>query len=217
LIDEASSVFDASILTGPVANFPVADSFNRRLERDISNGDIPNVLVASYTYEIPVGTGHALDPGGAFGAITRGWSMSGIFSLQSGAPIAVTQATNFNAFAGFGTQRPNLVGNPNLQGSQRTPGRWFNPGAFAIAPQFTLGTSSRNPVRGPGYRSLDLALIKKTSIGEHASLEFRAEAFNLSNTAPLGAPASVLGAAGFGSITMAGDPRVVQLGLKLHH
>lgn len=47
LIDEASSVFDASILTGPIANFPVADSFNRRLERDLSNGDIPNVFVAS--------------------------------------------------------------------------------------------------------------------------------------------------------------------------
>src|SRR4029079_19127337 len=36
LIDEASSVFDASILTGPLANFPVADSLNRKLERDVS-------------------------------------------------------------------------------------------------------------------------------------------------------------------------------------
>ena len=34
LVDDASSVFDASILTGPVANVPVADSFNRKLERD---------------------------------------------------------------------------------------------------------------------------------------------------------------------------------------
>ncbi|RPH53643.1 MAG: carboxypeptidase regulatory-like domain-containing protein, partial [Acidobacteria bacterium] len=47
LTDDASSVFDASILTGPVANFPVADSFNRRLERDHSTGDIPHVFVAS--------------------------------------------------------------------------------------------------------------------------------------------------------------------------
>ena len=38
LMDDASSVFDASILTGPVANFPVADSFNRKLERDYSTG-----------------------------------------------------------------------------------------------------------------------------------------------------------------------------------
>jgi Carboxypeptidase regulatory-like domain len=47
LMDDASSVFDASILTGPVANFPVADSFNRQLERDYSNGDIPHVFVTS--------------------------------------------------------------------------------------------------------------------------------------------------------------------------
>src|SRR5207302_9795706 len=44
LIDDASSVFDAAILTGPIANFPVADSFNRRLEKDLSNGDIPHVF-----------------------------------------------------------------------------------------------------------------------------------------------------------------------------
>ncbi len=41
LMDDASSVFDATVLTGPVANFPVADSFNRALERDLSTGDIP--------------------------------------------------------------------------------------------------------------------------------------------------------------------------------
>ncbi|HTV03414.1 MAG TPA: hypothetical protein VMF13_22880, partial [Luteitalea sp.] len=45
LMDDASSVFDASVLTGPVANFPVADSFNRRGERDYSTGDIPHVFV----------------------------------------------------------------------------------------------------------------------------------------------------------------------------
>lgn len=40
--DHGPPVFDAAILTGPVANFPVADSFNRRLERDVSNGDMPH-------------------------------------------------------------------------------------------------------------------------------------------------------------------------------
>jgi hypothetical protein len=37
----------------PIANFPVADSFNRQLERDVSNGDMPNVFVASFTYDLP--------------------------------------------------------------------------------------------------------------------------------------------------------------------
>src|SRR6185369_15293537 len=64
LIDDASSVFDASLTTGSVANFPVADSFNRRLERDVSSGDIPNVTAISFTYDLPVGSGHRLHPGG---------------------------------------------------------------------------------------------------------------------------------------------------------
>src|SRR4029077_344783 len=45
LMDDASSVFDASILTGPIANYQAADSFNRGLERDYSTGDIPNYFV----------------------------------------------------------------------------------------------------------------------------------------------------------------------------
>lgn len=206
LIDEASAVFDASILTGPIANFPVADSLNRKLERELSTGDIPNVFVGSFTYDLPLGKGTLLG----------GWELAGVIQLQSGIPLAVTQATNFNAFAGFGTQRPNLSGDPNLPSSERTTARFFNTPAFTIAPQFTIGNSSRNPVRGPQYRNADIALIKRTYFGENRNIEFRAEAFNVTNTPPLGAPATVAGAAGFGSITSAGDPRVLQFGLKLN-
>ncbi|HWO01709.1 MAG TPA: carboxypeptidase regulatory-like domain-containing protein [Blastocatellia bacterium] len=216
LIDEASSVFDASILSGPVANFPVADSLDRHLERDVSSGDIPNVFVASLTYELPFGTGRIFHPAGIAGKIVSGWELSAFINLQSGIPLAVTQVTNFNAFAGFGTQRPNRVANPELTGSQRGADHFINTDAFQVAPQFTLGTSSRNPVRGPAYRNADLALSKRTYLHERMNLEFRAEFFNLTNTPPLGAPNVVLGSAGFGSITSAGDPRVIQFGLKLN-
>jgi len=215
LIDEASSVFDASILTGPIANFPVADSFNRKLERDLSNGDIPNVFVASFTYDLPFGKGRRFNPHGVAGALLNNFELAGVVILQSGIPIAVTQATNFNAFAGFGTQRPNLIANPNLPASQQTTAQFFNTAAFAAAPQFTIGTSSRNPVRGPHYRNADIALIKRVAFRETKNLELRLEAFNLTNTPPLGAPNAVLGP-GFGSITSAGDPRVIQLGVKLN-
>lgn len=128
----------------------------------------------------------------------------------------MTQATNFNAFAGFGTQRPNLNANPNLPSSQQTTAQFFNTAAFTVAPQFTIGTSSRNPVRGPNYRNADIALIKRVFFNETKNLELRAEAFNLTNTPPLGAPNAVLASPGFGSITSAGDPRVIQLGIKLN-
>jgi hypothetical protein len=195
LVDDASSVFDASILTGPVANFPVADSFNRTLERDYSTGDIPHVLVASGVWDF------------------KSWTLTGIVTLQSGVPLAIAQTTNNNAFAGFGTQRPNIIGEPELPSDERSTARWFNTAAFAAAPAFTVGSSTRNPVRGPGYRNLDLALMRRIALGRRA-LELRAEVFNATNTPPLGNPNTTVGAAAFGTITSAGDPRVIQLGVK---
>jgi len=209
LTDDASSVFDASILTGPVASYPVADSYNRHLERDHSTGDIPHILVASAVWDVPIRTN------GLRGALLNDWSISGVATLQSGVPIAVTQATNQNAFAGFGTQRPNLVGDPVLPASARSPGRWFDTAAFAAAPQFTLGTASRNPVRGPAYRNLDLALMRQVHLGAGSALELRLEAFNVTNTPLLGAPNGVFGSAAFGTITTAGDPRVLQIAAKM--
>ena len=197
LVDDASSVFDASILTGPVANYPVADSFNRAGERDRSTGDIPHVLVTSVVWT------------------ARGWMLTMLATAQTGVPFAVTQATNFNAFAGFGVQRPNRAGDPALPADQRTTARWFNTAAFAVAPQFTIGDASRNPVRGPAYHNLDVAVVRRVPVRGRTALEIRAEVFNALNTPALGAPNAVLGAANFGTITTAGDPRVVQIALKL--
>jgi len=217
LIDTASSVFDASILTGPVANFPVADSFNLRRERDSSTGDIPNVFVASSTWEIPIGPGHDMHPSGILGVLANGWQITGIVLLQSGMPFAITQSTNFNAFAGFGVQRPNITAAVDFPADQRSPSRWFNTAAFQTAPQFTLGNASRNPVRGPRYRDGDIAFIKHTALRERLDLEFRAEIFNLTNTPAFGQPNGVLGNAAFGTIvSTAADPRVIQFGLKVN-
>jgi hypothetical protein len=213
-MDDASSVFDASILTGPVANFPVADSFNWRLERDYSTGNIPHVFVTSGVWDLPFGRGRRAAPVGVVGALVNDWTLSGVLVLQSGMPVAVTQTTNNNAFAGFGTQRPNLVGDPTLSENERSVGRWFNTAAFAPAPAFTLGTSSRNPIRGPAYRNLDLALMRRVPLPAGRVLELRAEVFNVTNSPHFLAPNTVVGSAAFGTITAAGDPRVVQLALK---
>jgi hypothetical protein len=204
LLDEASAVFNASVQAGAVENSPVADAFNRRLERDVSNGDMPNIFATSWTYEIPGRRRWLL-----------GWQVAGIVSLQSGLPLTLTQATNFNAFAGFGTQRPNRLSDPRLPSNQQSTARWFRTEAFAIAPQFTIGNSSRNPVRGPATRNVDLALVRSIRLAEAGHLDFRAEVFNLTNSPLLGAPNTVLGTPGFGAITAAGDPRVAQMALKL--
>jgi len=151
---------------------------------------------------------------GILGTLGRDWTLSTIVTLQSGMPVAVTQTTNNNAFAGFGTQRPNLVGDPRLPDDERSVDRWFNTAAFTPAPAFTLGTSSRNPIRGPGYRNLDLALMRRVALSGTRTLELRAEVFNVTNSPHFMAPNTVAGSAAFGTITAAGDPRVVQLALK---
>jgi len=210
LMDDASSVFDASVLTGPVANYPVADSFDRGRERDYSTGDIPHVFVASGVWTLPtVGGGPRV-----IGMLASDWTLSGVVTLQSGMPFAVTQQTNFNAFAGFGTQRPNLVGDPELPSDERTTARWFNTTVFATAPQFTLGNASRNPVRGPAYKNVDIAVSRRIPLHQGTAFELRVETFNLLNTPPFGNPNGTLGSPSFGQITTAGDPRIIQLAIK---
>ncbi len=199
LIDDAGAVFDSAVLTGPVINFQAADSFNKRLEKDVSTGSVPHIFSGGVVYQL-----------------ARGLQFGGIVRAQSGSPMPVTQATNLNAFAGFGIQRPNRVRNPVLPSDQRSVDRWFDTTAFTQAPQFTLGNSSRNPVVGPGYTTVDVMVGKTFSVSERVSAEVRAEAFNLMNTPPLGNPNGSFGNTAFGTITTALDPRVFELVLKLH-
>jgi hypothetical protein len=152
---------------------------------------------------------------GVWGALVNDWTITALVTMQSGVPVPVTQTTNFNAFAGFGVQRPNLVGDPVRAAEDRTPAQWFNTAAFAIAPVFTLGNASRNPVSGPSYREVDVALIRRVALRAGTAIELRAEVFNLFNTPNLGAPNGVAGSAAFGTITTALDPRVGQVAVKL--
>lgn len=198
LIDDAGAVFDSAVLTGPVLNFQAADSFNRRLEKDVSTGNIPHIVAAGIIQELP-----------------RGWQAAAIVRMQSGSPLAVMQATNFNSFAGFGMQRPNRIAGAGLEAGERSTARWFNTAAFTLAPQGAIGTSSRNPVTGPGYRTLDVMIGKTFVAGERLRTEFRAEAFNVTNTPLLGSPNRSFGSAAFGSITTALDPRVFELVLRM--
>ncbi|WP_348267504.1 TonB-dependent receptor [Edaphobacter paludis] len=217
LIDDASSVFSSTVLSSPNSSSLVAaDTFRPYLERDSSNGDMPNVTSFSGIYDLPAGRGHRLAAGGTGNALLGGWALNAIMSLQSGMPVTVTQATNNNAFAGFALQRPNLVGKPNLPSDKRTTAKFFNTSAFATVPQFEIGDASRNPVRGPAYRDLDIALIKHTSLPGEANMEFRAELFNITNTPAFSQPNGSFGSAAFGSIiSTTTDPRVVQFAIRL--
>jgi hypothetical protein len=204
LIDDASSVFSQTIFTGPVLNNTgAADAFNRHLEKDLSSGDIPRVFAIGWVYDIP-----------RLWKIA-GWQIGGLVRVQAGDMVAVTQATNNNSSLGFAIQRPNRVSDPN-EFEGRAVAKYFNTAAFTAVPQFVIGNSSRNPVRGPGLQEADLMIGKTFRIRERLKLEFRAEAFNVSNTPPLNDPNGSFGSAAFGSITSAGNPRDFEFVAKVH-
>ncbi len=212
LIDDASSVFSSTVLSSPNSSSLIAaDTYRPLLERDSSNGDMPNVLSFAAVYNFAEYRGH-----GFATALLGGWSVNTIYTMQSGMPVTVTQATNSNSALGVSLQRPNLVGKPNLAPADRTPARFFNTAAFITAPQFTFGSASRNPVRGPAFRDLDLALVKHTAFAEKWDAELRTELFNITNTPAFAQPSGSFGSAAFGSITATTtDPRVVQIALRL--
>jgi hypothetical protein len=212
LIDPASSVFSSTVLSSPnTSSLTDADTYRPQLERDLSNGDMTNVATISAVYRLAAFKGH-----GVLTPALGGWAVNLIGTMQSGMPVTITDATNNNAFAGVPLQRPNIVGNPQLPSSQRTPAHWFNTAAFTPAPQFTFGNASRNPVRGAPYRDLDVAFVKHTTLRERTDLEFRAELFDITNTPAFAQPNGSVGSAAFGTITATTtDPRVVQFAVRL--
>ncbi len=205
LLDDASTVFSQTIFTGPVlGNTGAADAYNRHLEKDVSTGDIPRVFAMGWVYDIP-----------RVWKIS-GWQIAGLVRVQAGDAVPVLQATNNNSSLGFAVQRPNRISDPN-QFDGRTIAKYFNTAAFTAAPQFVIGNSSRNPVRGPGLQNADLMIGKTFRITERVNLEFRAEAFNVSNTPPLNDPIGNNCCSGsFGSITSAGNPRDFEFVGKIH-
>ena len=217
LIDDASSVFSTTVLSSPNSSSLVAaDTFEPWLERDVSSGDMPNVTAMSAIYDLPMGKNHRFASKGLANETLGGWQLDSILLLQSGMPVTVTQATNNNSFAGFALQRPNLVAAPNFAPAQRTPAKFFNTAAFQTAPQFVIGSATRNPVRGPAYRDLDIALVKHTRIGDRMDVELRGELFDVLNTPEFAQPSGSFGSAAFGSITSTvTDPRVAQFAIRI--
>ena len=203
LIDDASTYFSQTIFTGPtLTTIGAADASNRKLERDVSSGDIPRVFSASWVYRIP-----------RWWRIS-GWEIGGMVRIQAGDAVPVTQAANNLSAFGYAVQRPIRTGNPNGFAS-RSASQWFDKSAFTAAGQYIIGNSSRNPVRGPGLQDAGLMIGKTFRVSERVNFEFRAEVFNASNTPPLNDPNGSFGSAAFGTIASAGNPRDFEFAGKL--
>ena len=80
---------------------------------------------------------------------------------------------------------------------------WFDIAPFSAPPSATFGNTGRNILSGPGLVNLDASLFRKFNVNERFTLEFRAEAYNLSNTPHFDNPNTTFGNAGFGQVTTA--------------
>jgi hypothetical protein len=167
-----------------------------------SASDIRQRLSVTTNYQPPLGKN----------VLGRNWQVSAILILQSGFGMTIGNAvTSLN---GFGPSRANAIGDPNLSRSERTMERWFNTSAFSAPPNYVYGTASRGQLQGPGKFYFDASVRREFTLIERLKLQFRGEAFNLTNTPPLGNPDGSFGSSTFGQILGAGDGRRVQFALK---
>ena len=73
----------------------------------------------------------------------------------------------------------------------------------------------RNSLRGPGFVNYDLSLVRNFAMFERFRLEFRAEAYNLTNTPRWSNPVNSVNNSAFGQILSASGERELQLALRL--
>jgi hypothetical protein len=112
-------------------------------------------------------------------------------------------------------QRPNQVlENVYLDKSGGPSTQFLNPAAFAQPALGTLGNMGRVSIDPPGTWQFDLALARIFQIRERQRLEFRAEAYNVTNSFRPGNPVTNLNSNQFGQIVTALDPRILQFALK---
>jgi len=191
------------------------DPRNLRVERSLADEHRAHRFVLSHVYNLPFGRSkpYLSDMHSVLEGVLGGWTVAGITTLSSGR--CVDLGVTGNPSNTGGADRPNVVHDWHLGPDRRGLDRWFDTTAFAANAPFTFGNAGRNLLEGPGSVNLDFAMYKHFSITERLRLQFRAEAFNMTNTPAFGVPNAQVGNASFGRISGADTPRNLQFGLKL--
>ena len=179
-------------------------------------GDTNRVFRLSGNYAFP----HAHVKGVA-GEFINGWNLSLITNWQSGFPFTIF-ADDDNSFSAIGADRADMTVS-NISEAKLSSGRshaeqaaqWFNTSVFVPNQIGTYGNTGKYALRGPSLFTTDLALLKTGKMGEHLGYQFRAEFYNAFNNVNFGNPDSGLLDSSFGQIGSAGDPRILQMALKL--
>jgi hypothetical protein len=192
--------------------------YDRRSEWGPTYFDEKYHFTVSGVYELPIGRKKHFGSGWNRGvdAIVGGWQVGAFYTYHTGFPLTIkmsgdpsgTLARSFRANV-IGTPHDQHLIGPNVKFLDRSP--------YDVPGPRTFGNAGIGPVRGPGLSSGSLSLGKKFFVSESKFLEFRAEAFNLTNTPIFQSPASqTITASTFGEIRSSQGERNVQLALKFY-
>jgi hypothetical protein len=186
---------------------------NSGREKALSGFDVPHNIAISAGYELPFGHERKFltNAPAVIDGILGGWQIQGIYVWRSGRPFTPTISVD-RANTGVGGQRPNRLASGALDNP--TIDAWFDKTAFVLPAQFAYGDSGGGILREDSYKTLDFSLFKQFRLGTHR-LQFRAEVFNLTNTASFNAPNTAIDTAAGGRVTStASAPRQMQFALK---
>ncbi len=183
-------------------NFGTPDPTNLASAYSTAAWDIRHNLTTSFNYEIPFGRGkkYGANMNKGLNLLAGNWQANGILSLRTGQPYTLNGTSCIGT---WGKCMPDVVPgmNPNAAPSGgrqvNTDGYWFNPAAFMVASQTaTTGTEGNLGLQsqtGPPTHIMDLSVFKDFALTERFRLQFRAEAFNLANSAVYSTPDGSLG------------------------
>ena len=208
LMDYAAGPFAGETLGGAAFQ----NNNNLGAEWSSSALDQTHRYIMNAVYELPF---FPSSPGLA-GKVLGGWQVGGIWMAFSGGPLGVSSAVN-NTFSQGGGQRPNWSGQTACL-SNPTPERWLDSSVFSVPAAYTFGNSPAtfNGCRSDITSQVDATLTKNTRFYERLNLQFRAEVFNITNTARFAPPNQSFGNPQFGVVNGQGNlPRIIQFGLKL--
>lgn len=169
--------------------------FGIRRDYSLCDADATHSVHLAGSYDLPFGHGRAWmsNPNKATEAVIGGWIVNLVYGYQSGQPFTVTcpvaTTSDFGCFA-------NVVQGKGLYSGPHNHTQWLNPAAFAQPPAATtIGQADVSPLgggqmqaRGPAWNNLDSSILKNFAITESVRFQFRAEAFNTTNTPPFAQP-----------------------------
>jgi hypothetical protein len=143
--------------------------------------------------------------------VASNWRFSPILRVMSGEAMTVTTNQD-RALNGMSGQRVNQLQEDAY--GDGTPDKFLNPAAFALPAMGTFGNVGIGSVVGPGNWQFDLSLSRVFQFRESQRMEFRAEAFNITNSFRMFNPETNFNSNTFGRVTSARDPRIMQFALK---